>query len=191
MELPISREGALKLIDQYNKNRSDITHYLESEVIMGALANRLGEDEDYWKMLGLLHDIDWGLTKEDTAKHLTKAPELLKEAGFDEKFVKVVLSHGYGWDCAGLKDKKRTEKVEFALACSETITGLIHAYALMRKGIADMEVKGLKKKMKDKKFAAGVNRDSIRECENLGLTLEEFLEISIKAIQSIADEVGL
>jgi uncharacterized protein len=190
MSLPISREEALKLIGQYNQDISDINHLLESEAIMGALAKRLGEPEDYWKMLGLLHDIDWGITKQNTSEHLTKAPIILKEAGFDDKFIQTIVSHGYCFDCAGLKDQKRTEKIEHALACAETITGLIHPYALMRKGLDGMEASGLKKKMKDKRFAAGVNRWIIMECEKLGLTLDEFLDISIKAVQSIANEVG-
>ena len=190
MNLPINREEALNLIEQYSKNNSDIIHYLESEAIMGALARRLGENEEYWKMLGLLHDVDWGITKSDTKKHLTKAPDILKKAGFDDKFIQTVLSHGYGWDCADLKDKKRTENVEYALACAETVTGLIHSYALMRKSFEGMEVNGLKKKMKDKRFAAGINREVILECEKIGLSLDEFLDIAIKAVQSIAKEVG-
>lgn len=189
--LPITREQALSLIEKYNKDKSDVNHYLETEAIMGALAKKLGEDEEYWRMLGLLHDIDWGITKEDIQNHLTKAPEILKEEGFDEQFINDVISHGYGFDCAGLKDKQRTEKIQHALSCAETITGLIHAYALMRKGIKDMKAKGLKKKFKDKKFAAAIRRDIIMECEKLGLTLDEFFELSINAIKDIADKVGI
>ena len=188
--LPISREQALALINQYNSDKADICHYLESEAVMGGLAQRLGEDEAYWRMLGLLHDIDWGLTKSDSKQHLTKAPEILKQAGFDDNFIRTILSHGYGWDCAGLQDMKRTEKVEFALAAAETVTGLIYSYGLMRKGLEGMEVSGLKKKMKDKRFAAAINRDIIREGENLGISLDEFLAIAIKAIQGIAKEIG-
>ncbi len=158
---------------------------------MGALAKRLGEDEEYWRMLGLLHDVDWGITKNNMKEHLTKAPEILKEAGFDEQFINDVISHGYGWDCAGLKEKERKEKIEYALACAETVTGLIHAYALMRKDIKDMDFKGLKKKFKDKRFAAGVSRDIIVECEKFSLSLDEFFELSINAIKEIADEVDL
>ena len=190
MNLPITRDEALKLVEQYNKDKSDLIHYLESEAIMGALARRLNESEEYWKMLGLLHDIDWGITKNNPEEHLTKAPGILKEAGFDDKFIKIILSHGYGWNCAGLKDMRRTEKVEHALACAETATGLAHAYALLRKGFWGMEASGLKKRFKDKKFAAGVNRGIIEECEKLGLSLDEFFDIAIKALQPIAKEVG-
>src|SRR3989338_364414 len=189
--LPISWEQALLLIEKYNKDRPDINHYLETEAIMGALAKRLGEDEAYWRMLGLLHDVDWGVTKENTNNHLTKAPEILREAGFDEEFIKNIVSHGFGYDCAGLKDNQRKERIEHALACAETVTGLIHAYALMRKGIKDMEANGLKKKFKDKKFAAAVRRDIIMECGKLGLGIDEFFELSINAVREIAANVGL
>ena len=188
--LPLSREQALALVRQYNSDSADLCHYIESEAIMKALAERLGGDPEYWGMLGLLHDIDWGLTKNDSLQHLTKAPEILRSAGFDDQFIQTILSHGYGWNCAGLQDRKRAEKVEFALAAAETVTGLIYAYGLMRHGLQGMEVSGVKKKMKDKRFAAGVNREIIMECEKLGLPLEEFLAISIKAMQAIAKDIG-
>ena len=131
MTLPITRDEAWELVKKYNSDEKDLFHYLESEIVCRALAARVREDPDYFAMLGLLHDIDWGLTKEDTVSHLTKAPDILREAGFDEKFIEILVSHGYGFDCAGLLDKKRTRKEEFLLACGETITGLIHAYALI------------------------------------------------------------
>jgi len=190
--LPMTREQAWELVKKHNSHEQDLIHYLESEAIMRELAKKLGEDEEYWGMLGLVHDIDWGLTKEDVSTHLTKAPEILKEAGFDQEFIDVVISHGHGFDVAGLKDKKRTEKIQHALAASETLTGLIHTYALMRgKKISDMQAKGVKKKFKDKTFAAKVSREVIRESENLGLTLEEFFEVGIEGIKKIANDVGL
>jgi putative nucleotidyltransferase with HDIG domain len=189
--LPISRDKAIELLKSMNQTEADMNHYLESEAVMRKLALKLGEDAEYWAMLGLLHDIDWSLTRDNIQEHLTKAPQILREAGFDEKFIQIVVSHGYGWDCAGLKDKKRTEKVEFALACSETVTGLVYAYALMRgKKISDMEAKGLGKKFKDKRFAAGCNREIILECENF-MKLDEFLALSIEAMKDIKSEVGL
>ena len=191
-DLPISREQAWELVKKYNSDKTDLNHYLESEAVMRELAKKLGEDEEYWGMLGLIHDIDWGITKDNVQAHLTKAPEILKEADFDDEFIDVILSHGYGFDIAGLKDKKRTEKIQHALAASETITGLIHAYALMRDGrVNDMEAKGLKKKFKDKTFAAKIDRDIIKECEQLGLTLEEFFEVAINGIKKIKNDVGL
>ena len=190
--LPITREQAWELLKKYNSDKTDLNHYLESEAVMRELAKKLGEDEEYWGMLGLIHDIDWGITKDNVQTHLTKAPEILKEAGFDDEFIDVIVSHGCGFDIAGLKDKKRSGKLQHALAASETITGLIHAYALMRDGrVSDMEAKGLKKKFKDKTFAAKIDRDIIKECEQLGLTLEEFFEVAINGIKNIKEEVGL
>lgn len=192
-DLPISREQALELVKKYNTHEQDLIHYLESEAVMRELAAHFGEDKDYWAMLGLIHDVDWGVTKDNVSEHLTKMPEILKEAGFDDEFIETVLSHGYGYEqMPHLKDKKRTEKIQHALAAAETITGLIHAYALMRGGkIEGMQAKGLKKKFKDKTFARAVDREIIKECEHLGLSLDEFFEIAIKGIQKIAKEVGL
>lgn len=191
--LPITREQAWELLKKYNSDKTDLNHYLESEAVMRELAKKLGEDEKYWGMLGLIHDIDWGITKNNVQTHLTKAPEILKEAGFDDEFIQILLSHGYGFEeLPYLKDKKRSGKMQHALAASETITGLIHAYALMRDGrVSDMEVKGLKKKFKDKTFARAVDRDIIKECEQLRLTLDEFFEVAINGIKNIKEEVGL
>lgn len=190
-KLPISREESWALVKRYNSDKSDLNHYLESEAVMRGVAKKLGENEDYYGMLGLLHDIDWGITKDNTVEHLTKAPKILKDAGFDQEFINIILSHGYGFDCAGLKDKKRSRKIEYALAASETVTGLVHAYALMRKSIAGMEASGLMKKFKDKKFAAAIHRDITKEIENAGISLEELFKIAIESIQGISKEVGL
>lgn len=188
---PISRDASWQLVKKYNSDSADLNHYLESEAVMRALARRLGEDEETWGMLGLVHDIDWEITRSDSRNHLTKAPEILREAGFNEEFIGVVVSHGYGFDCAGLKDKVRTTKEEHALACSETITGLVYAYALMRKTIEGMDASGLKKKFKDKAFAATINREIIKECELIGVPLEEFFALSIEAIRNIKSQIGL
>ena len=212
-KLPITREQAIELLKKYNSpdDKPDWNHYLESEAIMKELAKKLGEDEEGWAMLGLLHDIDWGITKNNTSEHLTKAPQILKDAGFDETFIHNIVSHGCGFECGiknshsinnidkidewkflGLKDKKRAKKEEFALAASETLTGLIYAYAIMRgKKISDMEVTGLKKKFKDSRFAAGCNREIIKECENLGISLDEFLGIGIEAMKKIKNNIDL
>ncbi len=191
--LPITREQALELVKKYNSHEQDLIHYLESEAVMRGVAQRLGENIEYFGMLGLLHDVDWGLTKDNVAMHLTKMPGILKEAGFDNKFIQIILSHGYGFEeLPDLKDEKRSEKIEHALAASETITGLVHAYALMRgKKISDMEVSGLKKKFKDKAFAAKVDREIIKEIEKTGISLEEFFQIAIDSIKNIKDKVGL
>ena len=192
-DLPITRDQAWELVKKHNTHPQDLIHYLESEAVMRELAKKLGEDENYWGVLGLVHDVDWGMTKDNVETHITKAPEILKGKCFDEKFIEIVESHGYGFsELPHLADKKRTEKIQYALAASETITGLIHSYALMRgKRISGMEVKGLRKKFKDKAFAAKIEREIIREAENLDLGLDEFFQIAIDGIKNIKEEVGL
>ena len=190
MTLPITREEAFELVKKYNSDPKDIIHYLESEAVCRGVAEKLGEDVEYFGMLGLLHDVDWGLTKDNSKEHLTKAPAILREAGFDEEFIELLVSHGYGFDCAGLLDKKRSEKKEFILAASETITGIVHAYALMRGGIEGMVVKGLRKKFKDKNFAAGCHREIVREIEEV-MELDDFFEVAIESIKKIRGDVGL
>ena len=194
--LPITREQAWELVKKYNDHEQDLIHYLESEAVMRELAEHLKlkpEKVEEWAMLGLLHDVDWGITKEDVSTHLTKMPEILEEAGFGNEFIENILSHGYGFhELPHLAHKVRTEKVEHALAASETITGLIHSYALMRgKRISDMEANGLRKKFKDRTFAAKVSREVIMEVENLGITLDEFFQVAIRGIAKIKDRVGL
>ena len=191
--LPISREQAFELVKKYNSHEPDIVHYLESEAVMRGLAEHLREDVEYWGMLGLLHDVDWGITKENVSTHLTKMPEILREAGFSDEFIENILSHGYGFEeLLHLKDKRRSKKIEHALSAGETVTGLVHSYALMRgKKVSDMDAKGLMKKYKDKTFAAKIERNIIKEIEEMGLSLEEFFGIAINSIKKIAKEVGL
>jgi len=192
MTLPITRDEAVQVVKKYNSDERDLFHYLESEAVCRTLAERVGEDPEYFGMLGLVHDIDWGLTKDDPVTHLTKAPNILSEVGFDEEFIDILVSHGYGFDCADLEDKERTEKAQFILAAGETLTGLIHAYALMRpEKLEGMKVKSLRKKFKDKTFARGVHREIIEECEKLGVSLDEFFDLAIEAIKKIKNDVGL
>jgi putative nucleotidyltransferase with HDIG domain len=192
-DLPITREEALGLLRSMEQQDSDMNHYLETEAIMRALAKRFGEDADYWGMVGLLHDVDWALTRDDWKEHCVKAERILKEKGFDERFIHIVQSHGYGYEeIPAFRDKKRVERVEHALTAAETVTGIIHAYALMRgRKISDMEVKGLKKKLKDKSFAANCSRELVREIEETGLELSEFLALSIDALKGIKRDIGL
>ncbi len=191
--MPIRREEAISLLKSMSQTEQDMRHYLESEAIMKALAEKLGEDIEYWGLLGLLHDVDWALTKNNVMEHCIKAVEILKGKGFSDEFIKTVQSHGYNYEeIPALKNKERKEKVEHALASAETVTGLIYAYALMRgKKISDMKVKGLKKKFKDKSFAANCNREVIKEIEKVGLSLDEFFQLSIEAMKKIKEEIGL
>ena len=192
MTLPITRDEAWQLVKKYNSDKRDLIHYLESEAVMREIAIFLNEDQDYYGTLGLVHDIDWGLTKDNTKEHLTKAPQILEDAGFDPAFIQIIISHGYGFDCADLQDKKRTQKIEHILAASETLTGIIHSYALMRdKRISNMKVKGLKKKFKDKNFAAGCHRKIIEEIELTEISLDQLFELAIEAIKKIKNDVGL
>lgn len=199
----ISRSSAIELLKKFPQQESDMNHYLESEAIMRALASffnskktsssEADEDIEYWGMLGLLHDVDWALTRDNPSEHLSKAGKILGEEGFDEEFIEIILSHGWGHDILPQwKNKAREKKIEHALAAAETMTGIIYAYALMRgKRISDMEVKGLKKKFKDKAFAQNCNREIICEIEKTGLTLDEFFQISVDALKNIKGEIGL
>jgi len=193
MTLPITREEAITWLKSMPQLESDMNHYLETEAIMRALAEKFDEDIEYWGMLGLLHDIDWSLTKDDWSKHCIKAEELLKEKGFDQEFIENVQSHGYGYEeMPSLKEKKRISKIQHCLIAAETLTGIIYAYALMRnKRISDMKAKGLKKKFKDKSFAANCNREVIKEIELTGLELSEFFNLSIEAMKGIKNQIGL
>ncbi|MAG39418.1 HD family phosphohydrolase [Candidatus Pacearchaeota archaeon] len=191
--LPLTRDQALELLKSMPQLPSDMNHYLESEAIMKALAEKLGEDVEYWGMLGLLHDVDWSLTREDWTEHCVKCVEMLKEKGFDDEFIENVQSHAYGYDeIPVFKDKERSKRIQHALIASETLTGIIYAYALMRgKNISTMALKGIKKKFKDKAFAQNCNRDLVREIEKAGLEVGEFLELSMNAIKEIKGEIGL
>ena len=191
--LPISREEAIALLKSMSQLDSDMNHYLETEAIMRSLAEKFGDDVEYWGMLGLLHDVDWALTKKDWSGHCIKAAELLKEKGFDDEFIENVQSHGYGHDeIPLLKDKKRASKIQYCLTAAETLTGIIYAYALMRgKRISGMDAKGLAKKFKDRKFAANCNRELVKEIELVGLSLDGFFDLSIESIKRIKYHIGL
>jgi hypothetical protein len=189
----MTREEAIALLKSMPQADSDMNHYLETEAIMRALAERFGENTEYWGMLGLLHDVDWALTKNDWTEHCIKAAEILKSKGFDGEFIENVQSHGYGLDgIPPLKDKKRNSRIQHCLAASETLTGIIYAYALMRgKRITDMDAKGLKKKFSDRSFAANCSRELIKEIELAGLPMDEFFALSVEAVKKIKDQIGL
>ena len=190
MTTPITREEALALVKEYNKNPNNINHYLETEAIMRELAKKLGEDEELWGLTGLLHDLDWEMTEHDSSQHTLKTCEILKEKGFSDELLYAIKSHNNEYLPEDFSPKS---KLDYALRCGETITGLIYASVLVRpdKKIADVKVKSIKKKFKDKRFAAGCRRELIMECEQLGLSLEEFIELSLTGIKKIADVVGL
>lgn len=184
----IGREEALALLQKYNKEPFHIQHGLTVEGVMRYFARESGNqgEEEYWGIVGLLHDIDFELYPE---QHCVKAPELLREAGVSEEMIYSICSHGYGL-CSQQEPKLLMEKILFA--CDE-LTGLIGAAARMRpsKSVMDMELSSLKKKFKDKRFAAGCSRDVIKEgADRLGWTLDELLEKTILAMRSCEEDVN-
>ena len=188
MKACITREAALAALKEYNTEPFHIQHALTVEGVMRWYAQHLGygEDADFWATVGLLHDIDFEMWPDE---HCLKAPELLEKAGCDGEFIHAVCSHGYGL-CCDVKPEHEMEKVLFA---ADELTGLIGAAARMRpsKSCMDMEVSSLKKKFKDKKFAAGCSRDVIRDgAEALGWELEKLMELTIEAMRSCEESVN-
>ncbi len=155
---------------------------------MRALARRLGEDEEKWGLTGLLHDIDMEVTNGDPKVHALKAEELLADLNLDEEMLDAIRMHND--EATGLP---RTTLFQHALAAGETITGLIYATALVYpdKKIASVKYKSVRKRMKEKAFAASVNRDHILECEEIGIPLDEFIQISVDAMREISEDIGL
>ncbi len=183
----LDRQQALKLLRTYNKEPFHILHGLTVEGVMRWFARELGyqQEEEFWGQTGLLHDIDFELYPE---QHCKKAPELLREAGVGEDMIHAVVSHGYGL-CSDVEPEHLMEKVLFA---ADELTGLVGAAAKMRpsKSVMDMEVSSLKKKFKDKRFAAGCSRDVIKEgAERLGWTLEELMEKTILAMRFCEEQI--
>lgn len=188
MQSNLTREQALALLKTYNKEPFHIQHALTVEGVMRWYAEELGYggEKDFWGLVGLLHDIDFELYPEE---HCLKAPELLREAGISEELIHGVVSHGYGHRVE-VKPEHEMEKVLYA---ADELTGLIWAAAKMRpsKSAKDMELSSLKKKFKDKKFAAGCSRDVIRAgADLLGWDLDQLLEKTILAMRACEDEVG-
>ena len=182
MKEHISREDAFELLKKYNKDSFHIQHALTVEGVMKWYADELGygEDAEYWGIVGLLHDIDFELYPD---QHCIKAPELLREGGVQDDIIHAVCSHGYGIT-VDIKPEHEMEKVLYA---ADELTGLIGAAALMRpsKSVMDMEVKSVKKKYKDKKFAAGCSREVIeRGAAMLGWDLDTLIERTIQAMRA-------
>jgi putative nucleotidyltransferase with HDIG domain len=184
----LSRENALARLHEYVKNEKTIVHCLASEAVLRALAARLGEDEDRWGLTGLLHDVDVEVTNADPKVHALKAEELLADFGLDEEMLDAIRMHND--EATG---RPRTEKLQHALAAGETITGLIYATTLVYpdKKIESVKYKSVRKRMKEKAFAASVNRDHIMECEELGIPLDEFIQLSVDAMRGVSDAIGL
>lgn len=188
MTSKITREEAYVLLKKYNKEAFHIQHGLTVEGVMRWYAKELGygEEEAYWGITGLLHDIDYELYPDE---HCKKAPELLKEGGVGDEMIYSVCSHAYGI-CSDVEPKHEMEKVIFAV---DELTGLIWSAALMRpsKSVQDMELKSLKKKFKDKSFAAGCSRAVIKEgAERLGWELDKLLDMTLQAMRSCEESIA-
>ena len=188
MEKQVSRKEALELLRKYNKEPFHIRHGLTVEAVMKWYAGQLGygDDEEFWGIVGLLHDIDF---EEYPEQHCVKAPELLREAGVGEDMIHAVVSHGYGL----VSDVKPEHEMEKVLYATDELTGLIGAVALMypSRSVQDMKVKSLKKKFNTPKFAAGCDRDVIRSgAAMLSVELDELFEKTIEAMKASEDGIN-
>ncbi|UCG54174.1 MAG: HDIG domain-containing protein [Dehalococcoidia bacterium] len=183
----MNREEAIDSIEANVENRNLIKHMLATEAIMRALARELGEDEEEWGLAGLLHDIDVELTEGDMTNHSKLGADLVREMGASENVTHAVLCHN---ETHGIACETRLDK---ALFCTDPLTGLITAAALVRpdKKLAGVEVKSVKKRFKEKSFAAGASREQIASCGELGLELDEFIELGLEAMKGIATDLGL
>ncbi len=183
----LTRNEAFQLLKEYTKTEHLITHALSVEGVMRHFATLENVDVETWGIVGLLHDLDYDQYPE---QHCIKVQEILRERGVDEEIIRAVASHGYGM-CCDIKPESQMEKVLYTV---DELTGLITACALMRpsRSVLDMEVKSVKKKMKTKGFAAGVNREVILQgAEMLGWELDYVIEHTILGMREVADAIGL
>ena len=183
----MNREEALDSVKDNVENENSVKHMLATEAIMRALARRLGDDEEEWGLTGLLHDIDLELTDGDMSTHSTLGADLVRDMGGSEDMAHAILAHN---ERHGVP---RETKLDKALFCVDPLTGLIIAAALVRpdKKLASVEAKSVRKRFKEKDFAAGANRENIATCSELELELDEFIELGLKAMQGIAPYLGL
>lgn len=187
MEKKLSREEAWELLTEYTKTPALRKHALAVEAAMRHFARLYGEDEEIWGAAGLLHDLDYEKFPEE---HCHKAEEIMREHGLDENYIRAMNCHAYGI-CTDVEPESNMEKALFTV---DELTGLINALCLMRpsKSVLDLEVKSVKKKFKDKSFAAGVNRDTVRRgCEMLGMELDTVIQETIEGMKEKAQEIGL
>jgi len=185
-KVPI-REEAYKLLTQYNQNDSLIKHALAVEGVMRYFARKRGEDEEKWGIIGLVHDLDYGQFPEE---HCRKSEEILRENNWPEEYIRAVVSHGWGI-CSDVEPQTELEKVLYAI---DELTGLVVTTALVRpsKSVLDVKPKSVKKKWKDKRFAAGVDRSIIEKgAQMLGVEISDLITDTIKGMQEVAEEIGL
>ena len=183
----INREEALRLLKEYNQDESLIRHALAVEAVMRHFATLFGEDVEKWGVVGLIHDLDYERYPEE---HCQKVKEILLEKGWPDEYIHAAQSHGWGI-CSDVAPVHRMEKVLYTI---DELTGLVSAAALVRpsRSVLDLEVKSVKKKWKDKAFAAGVNRKLIQEgAERMGMELSEVISETIAGMRKVAEEIGL
>jgi putative nucleotidyltransferase with HDIG domain len=182
-----TREEAFRLLTEYNKNESLIKHALAVEAVMRYFSRKRGEDEDKWGVIGLIHDLDY---EQFPDQHCHKTEEILRENDWPEEYIRAVVSHGWSI-CTDVEPQTELEKVLFAI---DELTGLVVTTALVRpsKSLLDLKTKSVKKKWKDKRFAAGVDRSIIEKgVQMLGVDLTELITDTIMGMREVAEEIGL
>jgi len=182
-----TRADAFELLKQYNQSESLIKHALAVEGVMRYMARKRGEDEEKWGIIGLVHDLDY---EQFPDQHCKKTEEILRQNNWPEEYIRAVISHGWGI-CVDVKPESELEKVLFAI---DELTGLVVTTALVRpsKSVMDVKAKSVKKKWKDKRFAAGVDRSIIEKgAEMLGMDLSVLITDTIAGMQAVAEEIGL
>ncbi|MBN2373227.1 HD domain-containing protein [bacterium] len=181
----MERQRALELIQKHVTTKNLIKHLLATEAVMRSLACHFGEDPLAWGMAGLVHDLDYDLTKDDFSQHGKLGAEILSEEGIDEDILHAVRAHS-----GNVEAQTRLAK---ALYCTDPLTGFLVACALIShsRKLKDVDVPFVLNRFREKRFAAGANRDIIMKCGDIGLSLEEFIEIGLKAMQETADDLGL
>lgn len=187
--MKISFEEGLEMLGQHLTSPNILVHSKEVAAIMAHLAKRLGKDEENWRLAGLLHDLDYDMEKENMENHAKTAVEILRRKGFrEEELLHAILAHNE--DNTGVK---RESDMDYALSACDNMAGLVHATALIYpdKKISSVKPSSVTKRFKSPSFAAGARRDQIIGCEKIGLSLDEFAQVSVEAVTSIAEEVGL
>lgn len=181
----MNRQEAHDLVLEMVSEPNLRNHMLATEAVMRALALKFDQDPDYWGLAGLVHDLDYDETVDDFPRHGYVTSDILREKGVSEEILNAVVAH------AG--HRERVSMLDKALYCADPVTGLVTAAAMIRpeKKLEPVKLKSLKKRFKEKQFARGADRDQIRSCEDLGMELEEFLELSLEAMKGIAEEIGL
>lgn len=184
----VSRKDALDLLQNRVKNENMVKHCLAAEAVLKAMAKTLGEDEDKWGLAGLLHDLD-AESQPDLENHTRETAEILTEKGIDSEIIEAIRLH----NLKAHPGEQRSTRFHHGLAAGETITGLVIATALVNpaKQLAAVKPKSVRKRIKEKAFARGADREIIKECEQAGIPLAEFCALSLAAMQEIADDLGL